>query len=519
MADDRSQQADELAAKVRPAVEAEEGTVNDRGPRPLPNELLPVAPFPLDALPEAFRAYVTDVAERMQCPPDFVAVPLVVAAASLVARRVSIRLRRHDDWTEPGNLWALIVGRPGVMKSPAMKQALAPLERLERRATDRYNLECEQHRLEEQVNKLRAEAATKDARSMLKANRNADVSAVLGGQDETPPPVRRRYIVNGPTWEKLHELMAVNEGGLLMERDEMRGWLLDMGREEQAEARAFYLKSWSGGQHTVDRIGRGTITAATCLSIVGAIQPGPLSYVVRGTRKASGDDGLLERFLIVWPDDPKGWCNVDRQPDAAARQRVWDIFDRLDTFMPDAFGAERDTTEFGEVVGMPFLRIDDEGQALFEQWLDDHYRRLHDDEGVEAALAKFRHHVPALALTLHVVDGGVGPVGKSAMLGALALGEYFESHTRRLHASGHRAVVRAARAVIGKVRSGALPTQFNAREAYRPQWAGLTDGEVVQDALDMLVDHGWLVAFEVRTLGRPTMVYALTEGARDGQVA
>ena len=45
--------------------------------RPLPDALEPVEPLPFDALPQSLRPWVADVAERMQCPPDFVAVPLL----------------------------------------------------------------------------------------------------------------------------------------------------------------------------------------------------------------------------------------------------------------------------------------------------------------------------------------------------------------------------------------------------------------------------------------------------------
>ena len=59
------------------------GTAPDAlSPQPLPPELLPVEPFPMAALPDAFGPWVRDVAERMHCPPDFVAVPLLVAGAS-----------------------------------------------------------------------------------------------------------------------------------------------------------------------------------------------------------------------------------------------------------------------------------------------------------------------------------------------------------------------------------------------------------------------------------------------------
>lgn len=488
-------------------------------PRPLPAELLPADPFPLAALPDAFRLWVADVTERMQCPPDFVAVPLLVAASTLAARKVAVRLRQRDDWTEPGNLWALIVGRPGAMKSPAMRAALHPLACIESEAARAFDADVHAHRVDALAHKLRAEAAAAEAKKALRGNRGADVAALLSGDDEPDAPARRRYIVNGPTWEKLHALLAENPGGLLMERDEMGGWFTAMSREENAEARSFFVNAWSGGEFRVDRIGRGSITARDMrLSVIGAIQPGPLASVMRGARSASGDDGLIERFLIAWPDDPGPWRDVDRAPDATARERVKQAFDRLDLVTPEALGAQWDTTAEGEPYGAPFLRLDDAAREVFADWRAELEQRLRGDDAqaTEAALSKFRHHVPALAITLHLADDGIGPVTEAAMLRALALGEYFESHARRLHASGQRASVKAARLILDKARRGDLPEPFTQRDVYRPQWAGLTDREAVADAVDLLAAHGWLTETTIETGGRPTAVYSLSEGARHG---
>ena len=50
-------------------------------PKPLPSGLPDVPPFAAELLPAAFRDWVMDVAERMQCPPDFPAVAVMVAGA------------------------------------------------------------------------------------------------------------------------------------------------------------------------------------------------------------------------------------------------------------------------------------------------------------------------------------------------------------------------------------------------------------------------------------------------------
>ncbi len=488
-------------------------------PKSLPPELLPVEAFPMAALPDAFGPWVRDVAERMHCPPDFVAVPLLVAAVSLVARHVGIRPQRKTDWLERGNLWALIVGRPGIMKSPAMAQALAPMDRLEARAAEAFNAQAAQHQAEAMAAKLRAEAGVKAARAELKKDGGADVAALLSALDEGEAPTRRRYVVNDLTYEKLGEILAANPDGVLSVRDEMRGLFLSLAREESAPARAFYLQAWSGGSYTFDRIGRGTVTVDDArLSIIGGIQPGPLSELVQQARRGAADDGMIERFLIAWPDAPGEWREVDRWPDLEAKRRAWETFERLDALTAEALGAERENDIHGDPRGLPFVRFDDDAREAFGEWRSEFERtiRAAEGEGLEGALSKFRHHVPALALALHVVDGGTGPVTLPATLGALALAEYFESHARRLHSSGRRMTVRAARSIIDKARAAALPDPFTARDVYRNQWSGLSDKAAVIDALDMLVAHEWLSEASIETGGRPTATYSLTEGARRG---
>lgn len=498
------------------------GAVLVDAPQPLPPELLPVEPFPMAALPDAFGPWVRDVAERMHCPPDFVAVPLLVAAASLVARHLRIAPQRRTDWFESGNLWALIVGRPGWMKSPAMSQALAPMDRLEARAAEVFNAQAAQHQSEAMAAKLRAEANVKAARAALKKNGSADVAALLSAEDEGDAPTRRRYVVNDLTYEKLGEILSANPDGVLSVRDEMRGLFLSLAREESAPARAFYLQAWSGGSYTFDRIGRGTVTIDDArLSIIGGIQPGPLSDLVQQARRGAADDGMIERFLIAWPDAPGEWSEVDRWPDSEGKRRVWETFERLDGLTAEVLGAEREIDMHSVQRGLPFVRFDDDAREAFGEWRSDFERtiRAAEGEGLEGALSKFRHHVPALALALHVVDGGTGAVTLPATLRALTLAEYFESHTRRLHSSGRRMTVRAARTIIDKSRAGALPDPFTARDVYRNQWAGLSDKGVTADALDLLAAHGWLNETTISAGdggGRPTTVYSLTEGARRG---
>ncbi len=125
---------------------------------------------------------------------------------------------------------------------------------------------------------------------------------LLGDAEGQRKPHERRYSTNDSTVEKLGELLADNPNGLLVFRDELSGWLKSMDRDGHESDRSFYLEAWAGnGDFTYDRIGRGTIQIeAACVSVLGGIQPGPLSeYVVSASRNGRGADGLLQRFPIT----------------------------------------------------------------------------------------------------------------------------------------------------------------------------------------------------------------------------
>ena len=509
---------DEDLARARAA-----GAVVPPGPQPLPDELAPVEKLPIDALPDAFRPWVSDVAERMRCPPEFIGVPMLVGASMLVARHIAVQPQAYTDWSERANLWAMIVAPPGWMKSPAIKAALLPIERMEARSAEQHTAAMEVFKVELLAHKLSMEAGEKKAKAELAKDRTADVRGHLTG-DEPTPPTWPRYIVSDLSYEKLHALLEENPGGLLSVRDELRGLLLHLAKEENAEARAFYLQAWSGGSATIDRIGRGTVRVPdACLSMIGGIQPGPLSNILHKARGGGGDDGMLERFLVSWPDTPGSWRDVDRWPDSQARRTAIEVFKRLDELSPDSAGAVREKTAEGLAYGPGLLRLAPDARELFASWRGEFMPRVQtiarERESLAAALAKFMHHVPALALVLHVIDGGTGPVTLQAVERALALAEYFESHAGRLHASGRRGVIKAARAIMMKIRAGDLQTDFTAREVYRKDWSGLTDTDTVTAALDMLAVHGWLTECQLQggaAGGRPTTIYSIHEAARHG---
>ena len=74
-------------------------------PHPIPEALPPVISFDCALLPDTLRPWIEDIAQRVQCPPDFPAVGAMIALAAVVGRKIGIRPKRRDDWLEVPNLW------------------------------------------------------------------------------------------------------------------------------------------------------------------------------------------------------------------------------------------------------------------------------------------------------------------------------------------------------------------------------------------------------------------------------
>lgn len=484
-------------------------------PVPLPDDLPAVDSFDAEMLPPILRAYVEDIAERMQCPQDYPAVALIVALSSIVGRRCGIKPKQKDDWTVIPNLWGAVVGRPGVLKSPALDEALKALKALQARAASQYETDLEQHQASGLLEDESAKVARDVIRKLLKNGKHAEAAehAEAAIRSEPATPTCRRYIVNDTTVEKLGELLNENPRGLLLFRDELVGFFRTLERQGHESDRAFFLECWNGnGSYTYDRIGRGTIhIPGACLSILGGIQPGPLMDLVRELR-GSGDDGFLQRFqLAVWPDSPRGWKNIDREPNFQARDAIHDTFAHLDAMTAESLGADPGV--------IPVLRFDDDAQQVFDRWREDLELRLRDNSehpAMEAHLSKYRSLVPSLALLIHLTEHTVGPVALIALERALAWAGYLESHARRIYAPAMAPDLDAARLLAAKINDGSIETEFSPRDVYRHCWSGLGTRDATMAAIRVLEDYDWLRTRQEETLGRAKTICTINPACLPG---
>ena len=487
---------------------------------PLPEGLPPVTPFDYEMLPDSLQPWAKDVCERMQCPPDFMGVAIMVSLGSVIGRKLAIRPQALDDWTVTPNLCGLVIGRPGVLKCPAIEAALSPLKRLEATANELHQQELENYEQLAQLAKLKNEEIEKEIRKALRRDFDTDFS-YLPSVEKLEPPVLKRYIAHDTTIAALGEIHRQNPNGLLIIRDEIVALLKSLDRDDNSEAKGFYLTGWNGNSsYTIDRISRGMNLRipAVCLSLLGTTQPGKIAeYIRAAVYGGARDDGLFQRFgLLVYPDIKSKWTNVDRLPDAHATREADRVFEYLASLNPVNIDADQDTDQNSMPYGQFYLRFEATAQTLFLNWRSNMENMLCSDKlhlALESHLAKYRKLVPSLALIIHLADGGTGPVSLKAMVKALKWANYLKSHAERVYASIVDIKISAAQAILKRLRNGKLASPFTARDVYRNGWAYLSDLEVVQAALDLLIDFNYIQKRQVTTAGRPTYTYLVNPKA------
>jgi hypothetical protein len=411
-----------------------------------------------------------------------------VAASAALGNRVLIAPKERDiGWLVTPNLWGTIVGSSGVLKSPAMQAAIAPLSALESELDAKNKRARQQYELD----KLAHEAAM----NQLKKQAKTGASLTTANLPEAPSEPRdERLIVVDATIEKLGEILLGSPHGVLVSHDELMGWIEKMSAQGRESDRAFALTGWNGDQpYKWDRIGRGSLhIPRVTLAVFGGTQPGKLNAHVRdATKGGGGADGFLQRFQIaVYPDTPNRFKIVDRPPDMAAQQRMFDAFNQLWKVDPIAMGAQSDLTGTKH-----WLHFDTEAQALFNQWWEAFENKIRQGDrhpALESHYSKYRSLVPSLALIFHLIEGNTGPVNKDSLRQAMEWANYLASHARRIYAGAVSSGELAAQNLARHIQKGDLGSEFSLRDVYRRGWAGMTEKDDAQAAVDVLLDQLWL---------------------------
>ncbi len=243
---------------------------------------IPVPAFPVEALPPVLKEFVEEASSCVVCPPDFVALPMLAMLGAAIGNARNIRVKK--GWTESPTIYGAVVADPGTKKSPAFSIAVGPAWRRQ----DEYQREYEE--------------------AMAEYNKRIEEEEDEG---EEPPrePTLRRVVYGDSTVEALFDKLEENPRGIMCNKDELSSLVLGFNQYKGGKGsdKQIYLSMWSNSPLIVDRKSRKNplMVSRPFVALAGTIQPDFLSEI-----KSNRDDGLLDRFLLAYPDSlPSPWSD------------------------------------------------------------------------------------------------------------------------------------------------------------------------------------------------------------------
>ncbi len=449
--------------------------------------------YPVVALPEPLRGFVSQVSKSIGCDPSFVALPMLSMLAASIGNSCCLIVKR--GYAVPSILWTVIVCESGAAKSPALRAAKQPLENRQRNAFDRHRLAAEQYE--------RDHAQWKQAMKDWKAEGSAGVPPA-----EPPAPRLERCKVSDITVEALAPLLLANPRGLFLERDELNGWLGSFNQYSNGKGSdsAHWLSMYNGESLTVDRktgVPPTIYVPSAIVNITGSIQPATL-------RRALGvehrENGLAARLLLASPPNQVSyWTEADIAPEVEAM--LARVVDRLFELQP-RIGQHN----HAQPVPLGLTRA---AKAMWVTYHDGLANEMTTTTGdLRAAMSKLRETPLRLALVLHLAQWAASEVtdppstvSPASMESGIALARWHAGEARRVYAMldsdpAHQKLVDWIAA-----RGGAV-TATDVQRGYRSLKAAGT----AEPALVALIDAGLGEWEEVPTTssgGRPTRRFRL----------
>ena len=369
--------------------------------------------FPTSALPKPVARLVEESAAAIGCPPDAIGLSALISLGSAIGNSRVIQPKR--GWTESAAIYGAVIADSGEKKTAAIAATTDVVQNLENTLNREHDKSVEEFAREEREYEVERKEAAKQGLA-------------------APPPPRRpiaeRVHVNDTTLEALIPILKENPRGVMLERDELVGWVKAMDQYKaggKGAERQYWLSAWSNRPVSVDRKGQSGPTSVLrpFVSVVGSIQPSVLPELAENR-----EDGMLERFLFAYPETLNAMWTEDEVSDAA-KAAYQDLYERLRNLGMDA-------DELGDPIEKP-VTFSTEAKQLYIATYNNHRLEMSlpgFPSFLRSSFSKLEAYFLRIMLILAACRFTLGGVAERVEAGdvlrAVALTDYFKEQARRV---------------------------------------------------------------------------------------
>ena len=363
--------------------------------------------IPLDVFPAKLQDMVLALARQENYSIEYTIASLIAAASTAIGNAFNIRIR--GGWISSPILYMILVGRPGIGKTPPLDFAFRPIRKLDAKAVKQFKADMEYYNsiLENQKGK-------KDENSSL-----------------PPKPILKRTIISDFTPEALIRALDDNSRGIVVYVDEIMGMFNAVNQYNKGQLIEQLLTAFSGKPLDVSRCSMPIPihVERPFINIVGTMQTTRVHELVD---KGYKDNGLLDRIIFVYPSSQEisDW-QIDEDSYSSSFEKYSGLWEEVINKICEI---DFSSDESYDGILQNVLNFSQEASAYFTDWrnsLIKNINQIKDDGLVDSRVMKIPMITARLALVFQILRWACGEVHKDfvdidSTKSAIRLSTYFE---------------------------------------------------------------------------------------------
>ena len=364
---------------------------------PAPTEEKPTPPLPIEGMPEFIRHFINTMSGIYRTSPDYWAGAVIMATALAIGDKMELVTKYRNNAV----LWGMFVGDVSNGKTEPLDACLRYFRRHDAKSIKQHDLNL---------------AEFERVRSLTKQERENE------GIDEIPPrPQCFQYLLTDTTAEGMADAHKVNTRGILINRDELKGWIDDFGRYSKSGEQSNMLSMWSQKGVTYNRKTSGILNIEKPVILVGGGIHRELLFTLANDNRA--ENGFLARMVAFFPDHSEKQLYCNEMPDPA-------LLDSFDDFIK----------LLTEVKETKTLVLTDTTAKLYEAFYNDNVRRINAEPTayLKGIFGKLDIIVLRIAIVLRAMNFALEGIASPGILpremeAAIQITEYFRATALKVY--------------------------------------------------------------------------------------
>lgn len=362
--------------------------------------------IPLDVFPAKLQDMVLALARQENYSIEYTMASLIAAASTAIGNAVNIRIR--GGWISSPVLYMILVGRPGMGKTPPLDFAFRPIRKRDAKIIKQFKTDMEYFN-----SILESHKGKKDERPSL-----------------PPKPILKRTIISDFTPEALIRAIDNNPRGVAVYVDEIMGMFNAVNQYNKGQLIEQLLTAFSGKPLDVSRCSMPIPIhiERPFINIVGTMQTTRVHELVD---KGYKDNGLLDRIIFVYPSSQE---IPDWQMDEDSASSSFEKYSTLWENIINRISEIPFTIDENEGIVQNVLNFSPEASAWFTNWRNASIRavnQIKDDTLVDSRIMKTPVIAARLALVFQILRWACGEAHKDfvdidSTKSAIRLTSYFE---------------------------------------------------------------------------------------------